>query len=78
MMLVSEQEMQVNFSRYLDMAANGDITITRDGEAIATLTCARISGASAEHDRYPSDAEVSTAAHRIIGEHRELFEALAK
>lgn len=38
MVLVSEQEIQMNLSRYLDMAANDDITITRNGEAIATLS----------------------------------------
>lgn len=37
-MIVSEKELQLDLPRYLDMAANGDITITRDGTEIATLT----------------------------------------
>lgn len=78
MMLVSEQEMKLDLSRYLDMAADDDITITRGGKAIATLSRARISREAQAARTFPSDEEVVAAAHRMIDDNRELFEALAR
>lgn len=37
-MIVTEEELCLDLPRYLDLAANDDITITRDGGEALTLT----------------------------------------
>ncbi|GHU65123.1 hypothetical protein FACS1894184_00300 [Clostridia bacterium] len=66
MTYVSSTEFQNNVGKYFKMVADGDVTITRKGKAIVTLT------KPSKQDFYTMPAPITDSLAGILGEFKDM------
>lgn len=64
-MIITANEFQMDFFKYLDMAANEDLIITRDGQTVAMLVKPTKSAVSSLRGMLKDTADVDIKEERL-------------